>query len=77
MIAQQAALPALHAEGITVMGKMCKCGYMIKNIMIFRMITETATVYRNNVNQSSITNKHLPQCQILRAWETRFGEKRQ
>lgn len=28
--AQQAALPALHAEGITVMGKMCKCGYMIK-----------------------------------------------
>lgn len=66
--AQQAALSVLHAEAVTVMGKMCKCGFMIKNIMKFRMITETAIVYRNNVYQSSITNEHLPQCQILRAW---------
>lgn len=65
---QQAALSASHAEAMTVMGKMCKCGLMIKNIMKFRMITETAIVYRNNVNHSSITHENLPQCQILRAW---------
>lgn len=43
--------------------------------MKVRMITETATVYRKNVSNSSTTNKHFLQCQILRAWEKKIWRK--